>query len=235
MSARSVPLLSFFLAFACCSGCVNHIKPYEQRKRNYRPEFEVVEIERERSTGSIWSEYDNANRLFSDPRAARINDIVIVRIEEMSQAKQSVNTVLKKDSEIAAQIDALLGALKTFEGEHPNFDRKNLVNSKYKADFDGGGNTARVGSVIATVPVQIKREFPDGNLFIEGHRVILVNNEEAHFYVSGIIRPYDIDKNNSISSGMIADAQIEFTGRGVVTEKNRQGWGSRAMDYVWPF
>ena len=217
------------------SACVNHIKPYKPRKRDYRPDHEIINIEVVRSDGAIWSERDNVNRLFSDPRANRIGDIVVVRIEEVSSADTKANTKLNKYSELAAQVQNLLGALKTFQDKHPNFDRNNLVGSKYKADFDGGGQTVREGKVIATVPAVIRKELTDGNLFIEGHRVVLVNNEEAHFYVSGIIRSYDIEKNNSISSSLIAEAQVEFTGRGVVTEKTEPGWGGRAMDYAWPF
>ncbi len=217
------------------AGCVPHIQPYKQKKRDFRPDLEVAPIERARTPGSIWSDQTNLNRLFADPRASRINDLVVVRIEEVSKADQSAGTALSKDSQVSAQIENLLGMLKTFEAQHPNFDRKNLIGSKFLSDFDGGGKTSRAGEVIATVPVTIKREMTDGNLFIEGHRVVMVNNEEAHFYVSGIIRPHDIDKNNSISSSLIAEAQIEFTGRGVVSEKARPGWGNRALDYIWPF
>ena len=41
----------------------------------------------------------------------------------------------------------------------------------------------------------VRRVLPNGNLFIEGHRVVLVNHEEHHFYISGVIRPEDIDGN----------------------------------------
>ncbi len=235
MMRHTSKIILLVLIAAFLGGCVNHIAPYEQKRREYRPDQQVVPEYRLRADGAIWSQRDSYNRLFTDPRASQINDIVVVRIEENSTANQSAQTQLGKDSQISAQIDNLMGALKLFEEANPNFDRKNLLGSVFKSDFDGGGKTSRAGKVIATVPAQIRTELPDGNLFIEGHRVILVNNEEAHFYVSGIIRPHDIDRNNSISSSLIADAQIEFTGRGVVTEKNRPGWGSRALDYIWPF
>lgn len=228
-------LIILFAVIAICSGCVNHIKPYKPRERDYRPSMEVVPVEENRSEGSLWSDRSQSNRFFADPLAGQVNDILVVRIEEMSKADQAATTQLDRTSGIEAQVDALLGALKTFEQAHPNFDRTKMISSKFKSDFEGGGKTGRSGNVIATVPSIIKRELSDGNYFIEGHRVVLVNNEEAHFYVSGIIRPYDIEKDNSISSSKIAEAQIEFTGRGVVSEKNMPGWGSRVLDYVWPF
>lgn len=232
---------TFFLAIvlivtaALLSACVNHIKPYKPRKRDYRPDLAVIPMDEQAADGSIWTSRAQANRYFSDPRASQVNDIVVVRIEEVSKADQAATTQLGRTSELEAQIKSLMGAMKAFQKTNPNFDPESLISSAFKSDFSGGGQTARAGKVLATVPSLIRSVLPDGNLFIEGHRVVLVNDEEAHFYVSGIIRPYDIDKNNSISSSMIAEAQIEFTGRGVVTEKQSPGWGSRALDYVWPF
>ena len=75
----------------------------------------------------------------------------------------------------------------------------------------------------------------NSNLFIEGHRVILVNDEEHHFYVSGLARPLDILEDNSIDSSRIADLQMEFTGRGVITEKQHPGWLQRGLDIIAPF
>ena len=81
----------------------------------------------------------------------------------------------------------------------------------------------------------VKKVLPNGNLFVEGHRVILVNDEEQHFYLSGIIRPIDIDQNNIISSSKIAEAEIEFVGRGVMSDNQRQGWFSRFFSWIYPF
>jgi flagellar L-ring protein precursor FlgH len=228
-------LIVVIAAIAFLAGCVNHIKPYKPRKRDYRPDLAVIPVEDMATDGSIWTPRANANRFFSDPRASQVNDIVVVRIEEVSKADQGAATAVGRTSELEAQVKSLMGAMKTFQQAHPNFNPESLISSAFKSDFNGGGTTSRSGKVIATVPSLIRSVLPDGNLFIEGHRVVLVNDEEAHFYVSGIIRPYDIDKNNSISSSMIAEAQVEFTGRGVVSEKQSPGWGSRALDYVWPF
>jgi flagellar L-ring protein precursor FlgH len=62
-----------------------------------------------------------------------------------------------------------------------------------------------------------------------------VNNEENHFYISGVIRRIDIDQDNTVLSSRIADAQIEFTGRGNLTRGSEKGWFSNALDFIWPF
>ena len=103
------------------------------------------------------------------------------------------------------------------------------------ADFKAEGATGRTERLTATVPAIVRKVLPNGNLFIEGHRVVLVNDEEQHFYISGVVRPIDIDQENSVKSTMVADAEIEFTGNGVLSDNQRQGWLSRYLGWIWPF
>jgi flagellar L-ring protein precursor FlgH len=101
--------------------------------------------------------------------------------------------------------------------------------------FRGEGTTSRSEKLEATVPALVRMVMPNGNLFIEGHRVVLVNSEEHHFYISGLIRPVDIGQDNSVASHLIADAEIEFTGRGVISEKLDPPWLQRGLDFIRPF
>ncbi len=226
--------LLILLAFAV-ESCTNHIRPYEPKRRTYNQDMMVRQMPEHTQDGSLWSTRTAGNRLFSDQRGGQVNDIVVVKIEETSSAEGSASTSLKKDSSFENSVEALVGLMQRLKSSDPDIDPSKLISSKQMADFVGGGSTAREGKIIATVPTMIRKEMPDGNLFIEGHRVLLVNNEEHHLYVSGVIRPHDIEKDNSIKSSLIAEAHIEITGRGDITDKNRQGWGSRAMDYIGPF
>jgi flagellar L-ring protein precursor FlgH len=76
---------------------------------------------------------------------------------------------------------------------------------------------------------------PNGDLFLEGTKVVLINNEEYHLYISGLVRPTDIQQDNSVFSSRIADAQIEFTGRGDLADQQRKGWFSKFIDWANPF
>ena len=81
----------------------------------------------------------------------------------------------------------------------------------------------------------VREVFPNGNLYIEGKKEIIINNERQYIILSGVIRPEDIQTDNSITSDLIADARIEYSGRGVLADKQRPGWAGRILDYVWPF
>ena len=77
--------------------------------------------------------------------------------------------------------------------------------------------------------------FPNGNLRIAGKREVVINNERQILILTGVIRPEDIQANNTIQSTYVADAKIILTGQGVAQEKQHPGWMARVLDEVWPF
>ena len=228
---RWVPLA---LTLLHVSACVKHIGNYEPRRRNYVLPDNGSSASQAKD-GSLWSPNQSANYIFSDQRALLVNDVVTVRISEESSAFSDATTSLDHDSEVKMGIEAMMGFLAALQQANPNFDRSNMIGAGTKNAYMGKGSTSRRGAVKAIVPALVRKLLPNRNLFIEGHRVILVNAEEYHFYISGVVRPIDIDQTNSVDSHKIADAEIEFTGRGVVTDKQTPGWLSRGLDYVWPF
>jgi flagellar basal body L-ring protein FlgH len=101
--------------------------------------------------------------------------------------------------------------------------------------YDGTGKTARSGQLSALVAVSVVEALPNGNLVIQGSREIQVNDELQVIQLSGVVRPVDIGTDNVVLSSRIADAQITYTGLGVIDEKQRPGWFARLFDYVTPF
>lgn len=230
-----VLVTSVLVIFLVGPACVNHIAPYSPKTRTYAlPPVSNMETNTSQD-GSLWSASQASNYLFSDQRALLKNDVVTVRIREVSSAFSDASTKLGKDSSMDVGVSAIMGFLAALQQANPNFDRTSIVGTNTKNDFEGKGSTSRRGDIKATVPAMVRKVLSNGNLFVEGHRVILVNDEEYHFYISGVVRPIDIDDSNSIDSSKIADAEIEFTGRGTISEKQTPGWFSRLMDWTWPF
>ena len=93
----------------------------------------------------------------------------------------------------------------------------------------------RSGQVTASIGAVVTRVLPNGNLVIHGRREMKVNNEVQYISVTGIARQRDIDKDNRIKSIYLADSRIEYYGKGVLADKQRPGWGTRILDFVWPF
>jgi len=212
-------------ALAGCGG-PSHVGKYKPKQRTY--EFPETAARDEAGTpGSLWRDGRPASLLFTDARALRENDLVVVKVEEIADAKRSADTDLSRKGETSASISAFLEAIADLP--------QTSLTGKSETAFKGIGSTARTERLTATVPSIVRKVLPNGNLFIEGHRVVLVNAEEQHFYISGVVRPIDIDGENSVKSTMVADAEIEFTGSGVLTDTQRQGWLSRWFGRIWPF
>ncbi len=223
-------ILAATLTLSSCAA--SHVSNYEPKRREYQLPSETVLSEDTSTPGSLWRENRPVANLFTDARALRTNDLLVVKIEEVADAKRSADTDLSRSSQSQASITSFLGLLERLQ-QDSDF-RANLAGSS-SSTFRSEGATGRTERLTATVPAIVRKVLPNGNLFIEGHRVVLVNQEEQHFYISGVVRPIDIDQENSIKSTMVADAEIEFTGHGVLTDNQQQGWLSRYLGWVWPF
>jgi flagellar L-ring protein precursor FlgH len=184
--------------------------------------------------GSLWPGEQYRN-LIADHRAALINDVVTVKIVEDSSAKGTAATKNGKTSSIGLGISGLFGLEQSLAKMRPNMNVDSMVSAKSQNSFDGTGETSRTTKVVATISCIVADAHPNGNLLIRGKRVIKVNGEDQVITLSGIIRPEDIGGDNTIESTRIADANITYWGVGVLADKQRQGWMTRALDYAWPF
>jgi flagellar L-ring protein precursor FlgH len=228
-----VATIAFLLVASACGPA--HIAEYVPKKRDYQLSAEAKVDDQPLSPGSLWHEGRPASMLFTDARALHSNDLLVVNVSEMADAHRSADTDLSRSSQSSAAITAFLGLVAKLKQDPTAADGLFKIGGSSSSAFNGDGTSGRTESLTATVPAIVRKVLPNGNLFIEGHRVILVNAEEQHFYISGVVRPIDIDQDNSVKSAMVADAEIEFVGRGVLTDNQRQGWLSRFLGWVWPF
>ena len=217
------------------SGCgPAHIAEYTPKKRQIETPT-MPELATPETSGSLWSDENQHAHLFADQRAFRIADIVVVEVEEKADAERSSGTDIDRGSRSGGFVRAIpvIGPLAALALGDMNVD----VTAEGGGDtqFRAEGKTGRSERLLATVPSTVQAVMPNGNLIIEGHRVVLVNEEEQHLYVSGVVRPIDIDENNAVKSSKIAEAEIEFVGRGIMTDNAKQGWFSRYFGWVWPF
>jgi len=172
--------------------------------------------------------------LLEDTRAIRTGDFVLVRIDESADAQGGATTRLTHESNATSSVTSLLGVIPALKRAYPGLEPDKLLELASKNEFNGDGNTSRRGQLNGSIAVRVTREMPNGDLFVEGTKVVLINHEEYHMYISGLVRPADIAQDDSISSSRLADAQIEFTGRGDVASQQRKGWFGRILDTVNP-
>jgi len=231
-------LSALLLVVAACSSLAcgpKHVAPFTPRQRIYDAgKYAQKEESAKPTNGSLFSD---ANPGFlEDTRAVRVGDFVVLNIDENANAQGDANTSLTKQDNATASATALTGilpALKAGARNDPTF--ANIISLLSNVGFTGSGTTERSGQLSGSIAVRVVKEMPNGDLFIEGTKVVLINNEEYHLYLSGLIRPTDIAQDNSVSSSRVADAQIEYTGRGDLADTNKRGWLTRALETINPF
>lgn len=219
------------LLLVCAAGCVSHIAPYKPKHRHFDPgEFGARSAPQ---NGSLYAE--GAPGLFEDPVAARVGDLLVIRIDEKDLAMHQADTKLDKSDDTSYGVPAAFGFVAALKAKYPDVDPAKLFATSSSQTFSGNGAVSRQSQVHATLPVRVRQILPSGDLFVEGTKVVMVGAEEKHIYLSGIVRRIDIEQDNSVSSSKVADAEIEYTGRGDVSDTQRRGWGSRVLSKLWPF
>ncbi len=202
---------------------------------NYTTVVPRVIPQEARTPGSLWVGVTTNNLYFADNRARGIGDLVTVKISDKSSATKKATTKTKRGSSIDAGIPKVMGIEKDLEAKNKNLSMSQLYKASMSNKFDGSGETTRAGQLTATITCMVVRVLPNGNLVIQGDKDVQVNNETQFIRLHGIIRPQDIEQDNSVSSDKIADARIIYSGRGVVSDKQIGGWGTKILDWIWPF
>jgi flagellar L-ring protein precursor FlgH len=187
-----------------------------------------------KTEGSLFSE-DTRPDFFADMKAMRVGDIITVNIVETSRASKQAATALNRNGRVSADFNTFLGLEEPTPPTKTGFNLMRGIDSGMSTQFTGNGSTSRNEQITAKVSARIVQVLPNQNLVVRGSQEILVNNEKQYITVQGVVRPADIATDNTVLSTYLADARIEYTGKGDLTDKQREGWLTRAIGAIWPF
>jgi flagellar L-ring protein precursor FlgH len=196
------------------------------------PEPQVQE--RRPQANSLWTPGTRA--FFKDQRASEIGDILTVRIEIDDEATLSNETSRSRTANESADLPALLGyegALGQVLPEAVSPD--NLVEAGSESGHTGRGSVGRSEEINLKIASLITQVLPNGNLVIAGRQEVRVNYENRILQVAGVIRPEDIDSNNSVSYEDIAEARIAYGGEGQLSDVQQPRYGQQIYDILFPF
>ena len=183
--------------------------------------------------GSLWN--SGSDGIFADLKARRIGDILTVAIYEKASASKEATTSTGRDSSASAGLTNLFGLEAEIAKINSAIDPGKLINTSYVNGFKGTGATTRKEDLVATLTTRVVAVLPNGNLKIAGSKTVTVNREDQLIILTGEVRPADISSANIVDSKHVLDARIAYTGNGVISDKQGQGWLVRALDRVWPF
>lgn len=189
------------------------------------PYVEEVAVAGPTSEGSLWQD----RSVVSDLRASRLNDLVTIKISESTNAISRADVTTARDGSNKLGTGGLFGKLSLLGTVTDT--RSTGTTNKYK----GTGTTGRSALFTTTITARVVRVLNNGSLIFEGFRDIQLNNETQRLYVAGMLDPLRLDKDNSISSGQVAELRVAYGGQGIVDETLKPGVISRLLNYVWPF
>lgn len=197
------------------------------------PEPETSSV---RTANSLWQK--GARAFFRDQRASRAGDILRVNIQINDEARLDNITERSRDSTESVEAPAVIGLQKRIDDIIPftdQVDPANLFDITGSSSSDGQGLINRRERIRTQVAVLVTQVLPNGNLVVDGGQEILVNYEIREIKVSGVIRPEDINSDNTIDSTQIAQARIIYSGRGQISDVQQPRWGQQVIDAISPF
>lgn len=185
------------------------------------------------AANSLWR--TGSRGFFKDQRAHQVGDLVTVKVLVTDKANLDNETKRSRTNNETLGAANLFGAESKINKILPGATAGALVNADSASSSDGAGSVSRSETLVTNVAAVVTQVLPNGNLVVEGKQEIRVNFEVRELIVAGVIRPEDIEADNTIDSSKIAEARIAYGGRGQITDVQQPRYGQQVMDIVLPF
>ena len=202
----------------------------------YAPVQPAASAPKMQATGAI---FDNGMGLFGDLRSYQggeleVGDLITVLLSEITQASRSsdisTSRAATNDVVTVAQKSSLVAEIgRGFTGL-----------SDFKLDggtvtSDGAGSAGQAASLTGSISAMVVEVLSNGNLVIVGEKQLALTEGSEFIRIKGIIRPADIQPDNTVLSRRIANAQISYRGTGDLAKASKPGWGTGLIFKFWPF
>lgn len=184
------------------------------------------------NANSLWR--NGSRAFFKDQRAARIGDLLTVTVNITDKANIANETQRSRSNKEDSGITDFIGS-KTLGAGAQNILPGRILTADSTTSSDGKGSVNRQEALQTNVAAVVTQVLPNGNLVVEGKQEIRVNFEIRELIVAGIVRPEDIQSDNTIDSSKIAQARIAYGGRGQITDMQQPRYGQQVMDILLPF
>ena len=181
---------------------------------------------------SLWRTGSRA--FFKDQRAARIGDILTIKVNVTDKANLNNETKRSRKNEEGFGVPNLFGA-EASAGLLSGATPESLLKATSENSSDGAGSVQRTETVNTSVAAVVTQVLPNGNMVVEGKQEIRINFEVRELVVAGVVRPEDIESDNTIASAKIAQARIAYGGRGQITDVQQPRYGQQVLDVLLPF
>jgi len=246
MLLRPLPFVAVLLAGSMLGGCaaLDRLKNIGEQpalsavdnptsRPGYKPvQMPMPEIQAASySPNSLWR--NGSRAFFKDQRAHRVGDILTVTVNITDKAVIANETQRSRANTEDSGITNFFGKSKVpiVNAAVPT----RIFTADSTASSDGKGSVNRSEALLTNVAAVVTQVLPNGNLVVEGRQEIRVNFEIRELVVGGVVRPEDIQSDNTIDSAKIAQARIAYGGRGQITDVQQPRYGQQVLDVILPF
>jgi flagellar L-ring protein precursor FlgH len=241
MRNRSLKLSTLLLAGAALSACsaLDRIQNIGEAPKlaavgNPAGTQIVAEIPRPQpithDNNSLWQ--PGSQSFFHDPRAMHVGDVITVNVSVADTAKMQNTTSRSRTNSENANLTNFFGLEKVVT---PAFDPTSVVKMGSDNSNVGAGSIQRAESISMTLAALVAQVLPNGNLVIDGHQQVRVNNELRDMRLSGIVRREDITQDNTVNLSQIAEARVIYGGLGTMSDVQQPRYGSQLLDILMPW
>lgn len=224
-------LWMIFLVMLTVSGCATTPTPKPGDAR-YSPVMPLSQPQGVSAQGSIFASGAGIS-LWEDKRARRIGDIITLMLDERTVSSKSNTTAIDKDDKNDMGVTSLLGT----EAATSMFGGLDMtVTTDNSREFAGDAGSDQSNRLQGQISVTVADVLPNGVLVVRGEKWMTFSQGDEFIRIEGLLRPSDVNPDNSALSTRLADARITYSGTGALAEAQKQGWASRFFNSTWwPF
>lgn len=177
------------------------------------------------SAGAIFNVNAGYAGLIEGTRAHSVGDVLTINlVESLSTSKKATGKTQKSGSISVTPPTA-----------GPFVINPNVLKASGAVAFNGGGDALQTSQLGGQISVTIAETRRNGTVLVKGTKRLLLSQGEEWVQISGIVRIADIDLNNTVQSGRIADAHVVYTGNGAIGRASREGWLLKFFSIINPF
>ncbi len=228
-------LMALFLTVGFLTGCST--APERMQKFSYEPAYPVnMTAQPKPKNGSLFQENQSQNMtLFDDARAHRVGDIITINLIEKFKAKKKDESKFSRNNDVDPGGVTVFGRTDSqiLQEAAGLFTPLKVTGSK--TAFQGKSDVKQDSSISGKIAVMVTEVLPNGNLVVRGEKWITVSDGEEVVRFAGIIRPQDIQPDNTIDSTKVADVRLIYQDTGYTGDVTRPGAVQKWFAKYWPF
>jgi flagellar L-ring protein FlgH len=180
---------------------------------------------------SLWR--NGSRAFFKDQRAHQVGDILTVKVNINDTAEFQDQTQVTRSATEDSAITSFLGSNTITSARAPL--PGTLLNTNSNTQSDANGSINRQDQLVTNVAAVVTQLLPNGNMVIEGKQEVRLNSEMRELLVAGVVRPEDIESDNTIDLPKIAEARLAYGGKGTLTNIQQPPWAQQAAEIILPF